>query len=602
MLLLFQIFLVRLLACDISENDENTQINPGCNYAGICRPHGPFNLCECCEPTDQGGDNCGEHWTCDPENPLQGCVLYSGRSCSKVREYFWVDFGFRLDPGPSPDMYCKTDPFVRFEYRIFDISSFDIGPQVQKVATDKGWPGTINSPLFCDTCTPTYPCTYGVPDHVNATSGGTYSFQVNLMEYYNLSCSTTTSSDLISELPECEANYDFGQIGYFKWSTVRGEHAEFIADLNTLLKAQPDSSNDELGLGWTSSQVIGMSEVITFEDSDVWVTSLPTFSPTHPPTQTPTPSPSQNPTQVPTMPPTESPTALPTTFPTGVPSQNPTESPTALPTTFPTGVCERYVNQVEDLVFEGVGSNCRAGLNTSWPGGLTCDSPYIVCLPEENTNGEFGGEAYKSATYRYSVDECLQECANDQRCMGVEFVADSSSALGNCNLIDDIPLEIDSMVDGFTYDPEERYPNLDSTVTNGSSMCFVKQGACNPQFEAKDLSEDMLNCYCPNNRKGSYTKKVKRTVDNTRFCGDDVEVDVRIQKAQANRMFHLCENWCLFHTDVPKAESWYWDPWQACWREQYAGSYCSRVIINPDTIEMQFVTHRSNRSITCQSD
>lgn len=256
------------------------------------------------------------------------------------------------------------------------------------------------------------------------------------------------------------------------------------------------------------------------------------------------------------------------------------------------------------MVFKGVGSHCREGLNTSWPGGLSCDSPYIVCLPSENTLGEFGGEPYKSATHRYSVDECLQECANDQRCMGVEFVADSSSVLGDCNLIDDIPLKINSPVSGFNYDPETSYSNLDNTITNGNAMCFVKQNACNPYFEAADLNEVMLNCYCPNNRKGSYTKKVKRTVDNTRFCGDNYEVDMRIQKAQANRMFHLCENWCLFLTDDPEAESWYWDPWKTCWREQYAGvgahmSYCSRVIRNPDTIEMQFLTHRST---ICQSE
>jgi len=114
----------------------------------------------------------------------------------------------------------------------------------------------------------------------------------------------------------------------------------------------------------------------------------------------------------------------------------------------------------------------------------------------------------------------------------------------------------------------------------------------------------MLNCYCPNNRKGSYTKKVKRIVANTRFCGDDSEVDIRIQKAQANRMFHLCENWCLFNTDDPEGESWYWDPWKTCWREQYAGvgahmSYCNRVIRSPDTIEMQFINHRTN--LFCQS-
>merc|ERR1719495_484596 len=45
-------------------------------------------------------------------------------------------------------------------------------------------------------------------------------------------------------------------------------------------------------------------------------------------------------------------------------------------------------------------------------------------------------------------------------------------------------------------------------------------------------------------------------------------------------------------------ESWYWDPWEKCWREQYAGvgahrSYCNRVIRNPMTIEQQFINRRS---------
>merc|ERR1719420_570380 len=107
----------------------------------------------------------------------------------------------------------------------------------------------------------------------------------------------------------------------------------------------------------------------------------------------------------------------------------------------------------------------------------------------------------------------------------------------------------------------------------------------------------MIDCYCPNNRKGFYTKKVKRTVPNTKFCQEDAAVDMRIKQAQANRMFHLCENWCLFNTFKPEQESWYWNPWKTCWREQYAGSgthrsYCNRVIRNPDTIEQYFINYR----------
>merc|ERR1719285_346933 len=33
--------------------------------------------------------------------------------------------------------------------------------------------------------------------------------------------------------------------------------------------------------------------------------------------------------------------------------------------------------------------------------------------------------------------------------------------------------------------------------------------------------------------------------------------------AQANRMFHLCENWSLFGPLHPEQENWYCDPWKA---------------------------------------
>jgi len=467
MLLLFQIFLVHLLACDPSESDPVTGLSAGCNYAGLCVSFSPSSgICFCCKPETQGGTNCGEHWTCDPENPLEGCVWYSGNSCSEVVEYFYINLGFRLldvDANASPNLYCNTNPKTRYESRprVFDFASYDIGPQVQFVTTARGWPGTVHSALYCDTCTPVYPCTLGVDADVNATAGSTYLFQVDLRQYYNLSCSTNVTLTNPTQQTECEANYDYGQSANFKWQLVRGQIEQgdtaFIDTLNDLLWAQPNSSNNELGLGWNNSRMVGMSEFVPEDTIDeVWITSLPTFSPTHPPTliptQTPTPSPSQNPTEVPTIPPTaiptQTPTESPSQTPTALPTISPTESPTDSPTQSPTPVpkmCEPYINLVDDLVFEGVGSNCRAGF--------------------------------------------------------------------------------------------------------------------------------------------------------------DSEVDVRIRKAQANRMFQLCENWCLFQADDPEAESWYWDPWKACWREQYAGvgphmSYCSRVIKNPDTIEMQFVTHRST---ICQS-
>jgi len=247
--------------------------------------------------------------------------------------------------------------------------------------------------------------------------------------------------------------------------------------------------------------------------------------------------------------------------------------PTTMPTSSPTAVCEPYANSVASLNYMGNGTDCRGGLNSSWPGGLSCASPYVVCLPLENTP-----VMIRNMTYRYNLDECKQECANDQRCLGMEFIPDDGSNVGDCNLIDDIPVVVTNPGDG-------------------NVSCYKKSDYCNPSFEAVDLTQVMLDCYCPNNRKGSYTKKVKRTVNNTRFCGNDTQVDDMIRKAQANRMFHLCENWCLFQTEDPSSESWYYDPWNSCWREQYVEgdthmTYCSRVIRNPNTIEMQFVNDR----------
>jgi len=276
----------------------------------------------------------------------------------------------------------------------------------------------------------------------------------------------------------------------------------------------------------------------------------------------------------------------------------PTPIPTEILTWMPTNLPTTYINDVENMVFKGVGTSCRGGLKSSWPGGFTCTSPYIICLPQENTPANFLETPYKSSKYRYTVDECLQECANDQRCLGAEFVADADSATGDCNLIDDNPPVITSQIGNFSYNFTTAYINLDSSLTGGEVLCFKKEEECYPYFEADDLNEVMLETYCPNNRKGYYTKKVKRTVDTTRFCGFDTEIDKRIKKAQANRMFHLCENWCLFQTEDPESESWFWNPWKLCWREQYSDSYCNRVING--TIEMEFVKHRS--TLFCQLD
>jgi len=220
-----------------------------------------------------------------------------------------------------------------------------------------------------------------------------------------------------------------------------------------------------------------------------------------------------------------------------------------------------------------------------------------VCLPEENTPAfDIMGDRYRNNTHRYTIRECEQECSYDQRCLGYEFRADDNSTSGECLLLGSISLEIED--EGNVTEAALDNINLDSSATGVDALCFSKD-SCNPYFEAEDLTDGMLECYCPNNRKGVYTKKVKRTVNNTRFCDNDTSVDERIRKAQANRMFHLCENWCLFGPHHPEQENWYWDPWKQCWRETYSAkgvhrAYCDRVIRNPDSIELQYINLRSN--------
>merc|ERR1719433_1536685 len=108
------------------------------------------------------------------------------------------------------------------------------------------------------------------------------------------------------------------------------------------------------------------------------------------------------PTPFPTIP-TSSPTLAPTTTPTAMPTPTPTVMPTPTPTVMPTPTptveqCRPYANNISDIRYIGRGTNCRAGLNMSYPGGLSCDSPYIVCLPQENTPAQFGYESYYSST------------------------------------------------------------------------------------------------------------------------------------------------------------------------------------------------------------
>merc|ERR1719415_312312 len=117
------------------------------------------------------------------------------------------------------------------------------------------------------------------------------------------------------------------------------------------------------------------------------------------------------------------------------------------------------------------------------------------------------GNPYKNNTYRYSVSECLHECAYDQRCLGIEIVVENPNY-------------------DYVYNAADL--SLDRNTTGADALCWAKGEYCNPYFEAKDLNEAMLKCYCPNNRKGFYTKRVQRTLNNTRFCGNDSLVEEQL--------------------------------------------------------------------------
>jgi len=408
------------------------------------------------------------------------------------------------------------------------------------------YPGLV-MPVSCPVCSTQSPCDYF--DGPAATSGIYVQFGTDLNTYYDHDCG---KENIVDYQRPCAANKDMGTSAYI---SILDAFNYTIVNINIF-------ENIFATLGFDSDTYVQqVGESISKGETSFTFTAPRTFSPTL--------SPSFEPTRV------------------------------QLEETQP---CEKYSNSVSDLQVVGVGSSCRANINETWPGGRGCESPYLICLPKENTPAvEFLGRKYYNSTHRYSVAECQQECALDQRCLGFEFLADINSSLGNCTLIDDIPVGVvnEDYDVSYTSDDENLYESL-----NGNAVCFEKREYCNPHFTSEDLNETMLTCYCPDNRKGSYTKKVKRTVNNTRSCGDDYSMDERIKYAQANRMFHMCENWCLFNALNPELESWYWDPWKTCWRETYSADgvhrgYCDRVIRNPDSIELKFVNDRSSKLLSC---
>jgi len=507
--------------CSDAENRPSDYLNPECNLAGRCTG----GSCFCCTldlftlessiSTVLGEQRC-PGWAGglyeDPDDDTKA-------RCSKLTTFTSEIFKYYI----KENYPCESDhsTVTGLLFNFYDTH---------------GYTGLLTF-SECKECTPSTPCEFVSP--TNNRDSNTYTEGIELVyhsdfnTFYDWQCATDDTAPKV--IKDCLANYDSGYLA--KMTFERARRASHNGYTNNGQTSDAEAVNGVLGLFGINIEATSFT-VNSVTAANSIRTDRPTFSPTIMPTQVPTEAPTQ--------------------FPTKVPTNSPTEVPTQMPTPEPDCFDLGYTNQIADLKYMGAGSTCRGGIDMKWPGGKGCNSPYIVCLPAENTPNQEPKDPFFDDKHRYSVEECKFECAWDQRCRGFEFVPRKNQALGSCKLIDDLPIVIEDPEDPpFAYDP------LATNLMN-KTLCFSKEDYCNPYFEAEDLSEMMLSCYCPNNRKGFYTKKVKRTVENTKFCDEEdpnlADINMRIKHAQANRMFHLCENWCLFNTFKPEQESWYWNP------------------------------------------
>jgi hypothetical protein len=99
----------------------------------------------------------------------------------------------------------------------------------------------------------------------------------------------------------------------FPWDNEGGD-TSFLNKLNDLLWAEPDPSNEGLGLGWTNTRMLAISEQIiknTLDDQFLTMSSTDV---------------STSASTLPTHNPTENPTVLPTEVPSTLPTENPSRS------------------------------------------------------------------------------------------------------------------------------------------------------------------------------------------------------------------------------------------------------------------------------------
>jgi len=683
------------IPCEPGTNKANGLNYFGCNNSGKCQWAEGFvgfsSTCICCDPYNV---NSWCYGGLDDGSDYEGFIL-TGTQCASNTQEHGVTFGWRFetDSGDSPItcndvddagvvvkdctgtniQKCAANTNIHHQVEMAlrapcsDTTPTGCNNVISSYEEDELYDGLVLQ-IGCQTCTEQHAC---VRTGEDVTDGSVILiFMTFFNTYYDPGCAQTALTEPIL----CPKNPDFGHKARHAFRNSRGPD-KLLASItlrSVLTNSHPYCGTEDewenacsehasvgfvCGIGQVAcpDPATYLEQAVQSKDTALYVVT----------TKMPTPDPTPTPT---------------------IPTPNPTAVPTA-----PADPCWPYINHPMDHKFIGAGTNCRAGILPEWPGGIGCKSPYIVCLPLAHTPknpdpaalpnlGKTPGEP------DYSILECAEECAYDQRCTGFEFNST------HCILIDDIEIIIEGKNDDWpqigatvgsvtvvsaehilaglpevspeingacctvedqldvltnvdedvcrdqafhnmkvgaysygirvctlcskcTLPPEVGFSLTKSYEITGrlemagapvdaqgedNNLCFAKRDYCHPYFEAEDLNDVMLKCYCPNNRKGTYTKKVKRTVANTRFCDSGYpEVERRIQKAQANRMFHLCENWCLFETDNPKTESWYWNPWHRCWREQYAGtgvhmSYCNRVIRNPNTIEQHFINTRSD--------
>jgi len=321
--------LATAFGCNVGDNDAITGLNPGCNFAGVCmQVNSNFSTCLCCAAEGFGHSVCGKNWICDRSSPSYQCYEFSSGDCSKVKQYLLVNLVFVTEneyQTQEADLNCIKWPGLVGQ-GVTSMLSYDLAPQVQYVVSKKGWPGTVKSRGVCDQCTQESPCSLG--DSL-VTSGMTFTLQVDLNTYYDLSCGDWIYDNAM----ECESNYDFGQTAYSFWRKLMGDTSIFVRDMNNLLQMD-FADNDNFGKSWNNTKILGVRELEVITNKDFILTAAPTDSPTESPTNTPTTAPTNSPTTGPT----ESPTNIPTTVPSNSPTNTPTAAPTELPTNTPSAV------------------------------------------------------------------------------------------------------------------------------------------------------------------------------------------------------------------------------------------------------------------------